>query len=47
MTPSYNFGRVIIGKKVTISYRAYICVGRHGYTYLSPPLLRLEIYIGS
>lgn len=41
----YNLGRVIIGKKVTVSHKVHICAGTHDYTLPSLPLLRPEINI--
>lgn len=42
----YNLGRVVIGKKATISHRTHICAGTHDYTNPTLPLLRPEIHIG-
>lgn len=43
----YNIGRVIIGKKATISHRAHICSGTHNYTDPTLPILSSEIHINN
>jgi putative colanic acid biosynthesis acetyltransferase WcaF len=42
----YNLGRVTIGARATISYRAHLCAGTHDHTKSDFPLLRAKIDIG-
>jgi putative colanic acid biosynthesis acetyltransferase WcaF len=42
----YNLGKVIIGKRVTVSHQAHLCAGSHDYASAEMPLLRLPIRIG-
>ena len=36
----YSLGKVAIGKRVTLSYRAHICAGTHDFTDPALPLLK-------
>ena len=42
----YNLGRVTIGDRATISYRAHLCAGTHDHTKPDFPLVRAKIDIG-
>jgi putative colanic acid biosynthesis acetyltransferase WcaF len=42
----YNLGRVTIGDRATISYRAHLCAGTHDHTKPHFPLVRAKIDIG-
>ncbi len=42
----YNLGKVTIGTRATISYRAHLCSGTHDYGSPSLPLLKPRIIIG-
>ncbi|MDF2434048.1 MAG: putative colanic acid biosynthesis acetyltransferase WcaF [Mucilaginibacter sp.] len=42
----YSQGKIIIGKRTTISQGAYICTGTHDYTKKGFPLLTMPIHIG-
>lgn len=42
----YNLGRVSIGERATISYRAHVCAGTHDFSDPATPLLKPEIRIG-
>ena len=41
----YNLGRVSIGARATISLRAHVCAGTHGYRAPDMPLLKPPIVI--
>ena len=41
----YNLGRVVIGDKATVSYRAHICAGTHDYADPSFPLCKRPVII--
>jgi putative colanic acid biosynthesis acetyltransferase WcaF len=43
----YNLGRVTIGDRATISYRAHLCAGTHDHTKPDFPLVRAKIDIGA
>lgn len=42
----YNLGRVSIGERATISYRAHLCAGTHDFSDPASPLLKPGIHIG-
>lgn len=42
----YSLGKVMIGRRVTISQHAHLCAGTHDYTDPSLPLIRAPITIG-
>ncbi len=42
----YNWGKIYIGERSTISHRSHLCAGTHDYTDPVLPLLSLDIYIG-
>lgn len=42
----YNLGRIRVGSRATISYKAHLCAGTHDYTDPSLPLIRSSILIG-
>jgi putative colanic acid biosynthesis acetyltransferase WcaF len=42
----YNLGRVRLGRRVTISYRAHLCAGTHDYRRPDMRLLKPPISIG-
>ena len=42
----YNLGRIMIGRRVTISQHAHLCAGTHDISRWSMPLLRPPITIG-
>ena len=36
----YNLGKVVLGQRVTVSYRAHICAGTHDFSDPTLPLLK-------
>ncbi len=42
----YNLGKIVIGKKATVSQRAHLCAGSHDYSDSTLPLLTPPISIG-
>jgi putative colanic acid biosynthesis acetyltransferase WcaF len=42
----YNLGRVVIGKRATVSQGAHLCAGTHDYRKLDLPLLKPPIHVG-
>lgn len=36
----YNLGKVVIGRRVTVSYRAHLCAGTHDFNHPTLPLLK-------
>ncbi len=43
----YNWDKIYIGERTTISHRAHICAGTHDYCDPKLPLIASNIYIGS
>jgi len=41
----YSLGNIIIGRNVTISYRAHVCAGTHDFTDPALPLLKPPVVI--
>ena len=41
----YNLGRVTIGSRATVSYRAHVCAGTHDFADPTLPLLKLPVVI--
>jgi putative colanic acid biosynthesis acetyltransferase WcaF len=39
----YNLGKVVIGQRATVSYRAHICAGTHDFSDPALPLLKLPV----
>jgi putative colanic acid biosynthesis acetyltransferase WcaF len=42
----YSLGRIVIGKRATISQNAHLCAGTHNYRRADMELLKLPILIG-
>ncbi len=42
----YNLGKVTVGTRATVSYRAHLCAGTHDYCDPNLPLLKLRITVG-
>ncbi len=41
----YSLGKVTIGEKVTLSYRAHVCAGTHDFSDPTLPLLKLPVIL--
>ena len=41
----YNLGKVRIGARATLSYRAHVCAGSHDFSNPALPLLKLPVFI--
>jgi putative colanic acid biosynthesis acetyltransferase WcaF len=41
----YNLGRVRIGRRATVSYRAHVCAGSHDFTDSALPLIKPPVVI--